>query len=165
MTVSNGIVPNRQPKAIDTILLGGLLAGLLDGTDAVVFYGLAMGVNVGLLFQNIAGGVLGSGTFQYGWVSVVLGVALHFLIATGAATVYYGLCRWRPVLLRYPFVTGPVFGLGVYVVMHYVVVPLSAVSPRTVPVTPAELLDQLVSHMFFVGLPVALLARRSASRQ
>ena len=31
-----------RPKAFETILLGGAIAGLLDGIDAVVFYYLAL---------------------------------------------------------------------------------------------------------------------------
>jgi hypothetical protein len=42
------------------------------------------------------------------------------------------------------------------------VVPLSAVRARTAPMAGMELADQLFSHMFFVGLPIALMARRSA---
>ena len=49
-----------------------------------------------------------------------------------------------------------------YLFMHYIVVPLSAVTRRTVPVTGFEILDQLFSHTMFVGLPIALMARRSA---
>ncbi len=85
-----------RPKPFDTILLGGLIAGVLDGLDAVVFYGLSFGVTPTLLFQNIAGGLLGRRTFHGGWYTVLLGVACHFSIAIGAAAVFYGASLDRP---------------------------------------------------------------------
>lgn len=90
----------------------------------------------------------------------MLGVALHFTIAIGAAAVFYGASRAIPALWKNTFVFGPAFGIGVYLVMRYIVVPLSAVTPRTLPVTTFELVDQLFSHMFFVGLPIAIVTRR-----
>jgi hypothetical protein len=50
----------------------------------------------------------------------------------------------------------------VYLFMHYVVVHMSAVTKRTVPMTGLEVVDQLISHTMFVGVPIALMARRSA---
>jgi|ERR1700691_76246 uncharacterized membrane protein YagU involved in acid resistance len=150
-----------SPRAFQTILIGGSIAGLLDGLDAVVYYRLAFAVPPALLFQNIASGLLGRQSFHEGWHTVVLGVALQFLIAIGAAAVYYLASLVIPVLLRKPWIYGPIFGLGRYLFMHYVVVPLSAVPKRTAPVTTTELLDQLFSHAILVGLPIALMARRS----
>jgi len=159
---TQSVFASQRPKALDTILIGGLIAGVLDGLDAVLFYNWSFQVPPPLLFQNIASGLLGRQSFHLGWYTVALGVGCHLTIALGAATVFYAASSIIPALYRNPFVFGPAFGIAVYVVMHYAVVPLSAITKRTVPVTNIELLDQLFSHMFFVGLPIALMARRSA---
>lgn len=150
----------RRSPLLAAILGGGFIAGILDGLDAAIFYKLSFGVPVHLLFQHIASGLLGRRAFHLGWPTVALGVALHFTIAIGAAAVFYGGSRVIPALWKNPFAFGPAFGIAVYVVMHYIVVPLSAITPRTVPVTTIELVDQLFSHMIFVGLPIAVVTRR-----
>jgi uncharacterized membrane protein YagU involved in acid resistance len=151
-----------RPKALATILFGGLIAGVLDGLDAVIYYGWASGVTPARLFQHIASGLLGAGAFSGGWATTLLGVACHFTVAIGVAAVFYAASLAIPFLAQKPWITGPAFGLCVYLVMHYIVVPLSAVAPRKSPMSGLELADQLFSHMFFVGLPIALVARRSA---
>jgi uncharacterized membrane protein YagU involved in acid resistance len=151
-----------RPKAFETILVGGLIAGILDGFDAVVYYGWASGVGPTRLFQHIASGLLGVKAFSGGWPTTFLGVACHFAIAIGAAAVFYAASLMIPFLAQKPWISGPVFGLCVFLVMHNIVVPLSAVAPRKTPMAGWELADQLFSHMFFVGLPIALMARRSA---
>jgi hypothetical protein len=151
-----------RPRALQTILLGGSIAGVLDGLDAVVFYRLAFAVPPALIFQNIATGLIGPRSFRGGWLTVVLGIALHFSIAIGAAAVYYAASLLIPALYRFPWICGPAFGIGLFFFMQHVVLPFSAVHKRTVPMSLPELLDQLFSHAFFVGLPIALMARRSA---
>ncbi|MGA8220109.1 MAG: hypothetical protein WB780_00535 [Candidatus Acidiferrales bacterium] len=161
---SQSSVATGRPNAFHTILIGGSIAGLLDGLDAVFFYRWAFAVPPTILFQHIASGLLGRQSFQGGWLTVVLGVACHLSIALGAAAVFYAASLCLPALSRMPFLFGPAFGIVVYAVMHYGVVPLSAITKRTAPVTKLELADQLFSHMFFVGLPIALMARKSARR-
>ena len=150
-----------RPKAFDTILVGGGIAGVLDGLDAVLYYNWLSGVAPSRLFQFIASGLLGARSFSGGWYTILLGVVLHFTVAMGAATVFYLSCRTVPALTKQPWLIGPAYGLVVYAVMHYVVVPMSAVAARKSPMSGMELADQLFSHMFFVGLPIALMARRS----
>src|SRR5450755_1478849 len=111
------VAETGQPKAFETILLGGLIAGVLDGLDAVVFYGLSFGVTPTALFQHIASGLLGTGSFRGGWYTTVLGVGLHFTIAIGAAAVYYAASLFLPALFRKPWVYGPTFGILVYLFM------------------------------------------------
>jgi uncharacterized membrane protein YagU involved in acid resistance len=161
MNTSKTTPPIQRARAFEAILFGGLVAGFLDGLDAVVFYRWAFDVAPAELFQSIASGILGVRSFNGGWQTVALGVALQLTIALGAAAVFYAASRVIPALYRWPFVFGPAFGLAVYFVMHYIVVPLSAVPRRTVPVTTVELLDLLFAHLFLVGLPIALFARRS----
>lgn len=151
-----------RPHAVQTILGGGAIAGLLDGLDAVIFYRLAFAVPAARIFQSISSGLLGPASFRDGWPTVVLGVALQFFIAIGAAAFYYAVTLLIPALGRIPWITGPAFGVGLFFFMQHVVLPLSAVRQRTVPMSGMELWDQLLSHAFLVGLPIALMARRSA---
>jgi uncharacterized membrane protein YagU involved in acid resistance len=155
---------NGRPTALFTILGGGLIAGTLDALDAVVYYKFADGVAPYRIFQHIAGGLLGPSTFNGGVKTAILGVFLHYLIATGAAVVFYLAClRWR-TLYEKPLIFGPLFGLCVLLVMHFIVVPLSAIQHYHLSMPAGELADQLFTHMFFVGLSIALTASYSARR-
>lgn len=156
---------NRTPRAtaaFSTILTAGLIAGFLDGMDAVVFIGKIGGVPVIPVFQFIASGAIGVASFRGGWPAALLGVCFHFTIAIGAAAIYYLLSRQLRFLLRTPLLWGTVYGLGVFVVMHYVVVPLSA-APKQHPTSAAGLANLVFSHIFFVGIPIALVTRRAAT--
>jgi hypothetical protein len=151
-----------RPQALATILGGGLLAGFLDGCDAVVFYGLTSGTSPVLIFQYIASGLLGPSAFAGGWHTVRLGIALHFVIAIGAASVFYALSSLWPALLRRSWLWGPLFGLGVYFFMQSVVIPLSLVARRPHPILSLEFADLILSHTMFVGFPIAWIGRRSS---
>ena len=155
-------LPHYRAKPRDTILYGGLIAGILDGADAVIYYFFAYGVAPALLFQNIAAHLLGRQAFREGAATVALGVAIHFSIAFGAAAAYWALTRAIPAIINKPYLCGPLFGIGLFCFMQKVVIPLSALPKRSVPFTTVELIDQLLSHMLCVGLSIALMARRSA---
>lgn len=153
---------SSPPSFFPTVIVGGLAIGILDGLDAIVFYGLIRGAAPEKISQAIASGVLGRSSFQAGWLSVLLGIVLHFLISFGAATVFYAGCRASPALLRQPFLAGPAFGLVVYAVMYGLVLPLSAFPLKPSGTSGPGLVNELLAHVLFVGLPVALLASRSA---
>jgi hypothetical protein len=144
-----------------TILTAGLIAGFLDGMDAVIFIGWLRGVPVARIFQFIASGLLGVKAFRGGWTTVLLGCLLHFLIAIGAAAVFYALSLALPMLLKRLLLWGPVYGMGVFFVMRYVVVPLSA-APKQPPAKPAAIVNLILSHIFFVGIPLAWVTGKSA---
>lgn len=161
MTNNNAFV--ARARAIDTIPLGGLLIGLFDLTFAFTFYGLILGVPLLRIFQTVAAGVLGRPTAYAGGVrTFLLGIVLHFIVATCIATVYFLATLVLPVLLRYPVVSGLTYGVVAYFGMKYVVTPLSAIGQRgALPRLPI-LVTELIGHALLVGLPVALLASRSA---
>ncbi|HTA86669.1 MAG TPA: hypothetical protein VK729_10385, partial [Silvibacterium sp.] len=93
---------------------------------------------------------------------VVLGVALHLSIALGAATSYYFAALKFSLLIRRPFLSGTVLGLGLYLVMYHIVIPLSAL-PKNPHATfsIADFISEIFAHVVLVGFPIALLARRS----
>lgn len=139
------------------ILVGGLSAGVLDFIAACVT-NASRGVAPLRIAQSIASGLLGRGAFNGGYKTGALGVALHFVIALGAATVFClasDKLRWmsdRPVLI------GALYGIAVFWFMQLVVLPLSAISFKqnfslTVVAT------GMIVHMLCVGLPIALSCR------
>jgi hypothetical protein len=139
------------------VLFGALTVGVLDGLDAVLFFG-ARGVPATRIFQAIASGLLGPASFRGGTATALLGVALHFVIALGIVAVYHAASRRWTALARHPLAFGPLYGLAAYAVMNGIVLPLSAVAgggPRPLPV----LVNGLLIHMIGVGLPAALFAR------
>ena len=92
--------------------------------------------------------------------SAALGLFFHFLIATTAAAVYYLASRQLRLLVNHLFISGPLYGIGVYLFMNFVVLPLSAIGSRgTIPPLPA-LIGGLLIHMFGIGLVIALVVRR-----
>jgi len=149
----------ERPRAFDTIIYGGLVVGVLDGLAAVVNAGLR-GTSPTHVFQYIAGGLLGRESFSGGLITALLGILLHFFIAFMVAAVYYGASLRFPVLIRQAVIWGMIYGVMVYFVMSYVVMPLSA-TPKF-PFSLAALLTGVIIHIFFVGLPIALIAQRSA---
>lgn len=150
--------PNpRRLTPAQAILWGALVVGSLDALDAIVFFGLRSRVRPSRIFQSIASGLLGPSSFQGGFATVALGVLLHYSIACGIVTTFFLLSRRLPVLTRHAVIAGLLYGPAVYVVMNYVVIPLSAARSGT-PAA-AVLVNGLLIHLFGVGLPSALVAR------
>ena len=149
----------ERPRAIDTILLGGSLAGALLVVDEIVVFTAQARDPIETL-QYVASGLIGDEAFSGGYETAALGVAFHFLIAFMTAAAYYEASRVLPALYRQPLLWGPVFGAGVYFVMNYAVVPLTA-APR-VPFSWGLLINGVVGHALLVGLPIALMTSRSA---
>ena len=154
--------PNQtvhKAKALAAILCGGGVAGLIDLTYATTFYGLR-GVPPIRVPQSIASGLLGPGAYQGGMRTAALGVVLHFVIALGAACVFFLASRQLPFLLQKPFLWGPVFGAGIYAFMHLVVLPLSA-NPRLHHTTVSfPTVSDFVVHVLVLGPTIVFAARR-----
>lgn len=145
-------------KPYKTILLAGLIAGVLDLTAALVTGGWR-GVNPKRLLQAIASGLLGLDSYTGGLRTAALGVVLHFIIATAAAAFFYLASRKLAFLERQAIVSGLLYGIAVYFFMNLVVLPVSAF-PHKVSFTPSSLVTGLVVHMLCVGLPISLTVRR-----
>ena len=150
-----------RARAGDTIVKGGLLAGVLDIADAIVVT-IWRGGHPARMLQGIASGLLGPRAFDGGVGTVALGLALHFFIALSAACVFFATTRLFPSLLRRPILSGIAFGLGVWAFMRFVVIPLSLVRMGHPP--PILVANQLLTHSFGVGVPIAWMAARSAGR-
>ena len=159
MSASSANHSFQKPRPLAAILWGGAIAGAFDLTYATLFYSFR-GVKPIRVSQSIASGLLGPKAYDGGIPTAILGVVLHFVIAIGAAAVFYLVSRKLTFLVRQPLIWGPVFGAGIYFFMHYVVLPLAA-NPRfrTTTLSVATVSDFAV-HMILIGPSIALAARR-----
>ena len=98
--------------------------------------------------------------FDGGLATAALGLGLHFLIALILAFIFYVASTRLPVLVRRPVIIGAVYGFAVFWVMNLVVLPLSAF-PRKVTFVPVVVITGVLVHMFLIGVPIALGARRA----
>lgn len=159
ITASPSPLLPRSSQVYRAIGWAGLLAGCLDITAALVEAGLE-GKSPVYLFQAIAGGLLGMSSFQGGLVTAALGAFFHFLIATTAAAVFYLASRKLKFLVKHAIPSGLLYGVAVYVVMRYFVLPISAYHVKIALPAVADLVKDVAIHMFMVGLPISLMVRK-----
>ena len=148
----------NQYSATRVIILAGLVAGTLDILAACIVSWLRAGVTPIRVLQSIAAGVYGSASFGGGTKTAVLGLILHFIIATTAAAVYYVASRRLNFLIDQPIIAGLLYGVVVYLFMNFVVLPLSNVAKRPVPLSGRII--GIVIIILFVGLPIAAIVRK-----
>lgn len=150
-------------ESVWTIFWIGLVAGTLDITENIVFNAFR-GITPWRIFQFIASGLLGTHSFQMGWTSVGLGVALHYAIALTWTAIFFIAATKFMVLTRQAILSGLLYGVVVYVVMNWIVLPLSALPPRPAAPTLVSRINAVLALMFCIGLPVALLMRKAVGK-
>ena len=111
------------------------------------------------ILHSIAAGLLGRENAAAGGIATaMLGLGLHFFIAFVVVLIYHLASRRIKALAEHPAIFGVLYGLAVFAVMNFVVLPLSAAPPRNAP-SGAVLVNGLLIHAFGVGLPAAWSAR------
>ncbi len=151
----------RRSQPVRTIGVAWLTAGILDITSAFVIAGLKGAGSIRML-QGIASGLLGARSFEGGLVTAGLGLAIHFLIAFTAAALFYFASRKFSFLVEHAVVSGLLYGIAIYVVMYWIVVPLA------IPIARHSIsrdLTAIIVHMSLIGLPIALVVRYFSRKQ
>ena len=151
---------------LPAILAGGLAAGIIDGASAFRSFGWRMP-------YGIASGLLGSKAFPAagggGPAIWSLGLALHFVVAFGAAAIYCLASRRFTFLGRNFLLGGVICGMAVFLGMNLIVLPLSAVPFPVGPFSVAALRLGLCFHVILVGLPISTslwhFTRRAATKR
>jgi hypothetical protein len=157
MTTSS--IPTRPAHPLAFVLAGGLVAGTLDIVYACVFWGVKRAVPVQRILQSVAAGLLGQASFNGGGATAALGLALHFFIALSMSVTYYLAARRWPLLGQRPLLCGAGYGLVLYGIMNYIVLPLSAAGPGSKD--PLWICLSIAVHAFLIGVPIAVFTRRA----
>lgn len=143
-----------------TLIATALLVGTFDITYAIVFSYFRSGTSPTRLLQSVARGALGPAAFDGGIATAAMGLGFHFFIAFTITAIFFAAASRRPALVRRPVLAGVLYGIGVYLVMNFIVIPLSRIGPRPLPAAVVTVTGLLV-HMFVIGTPIALGARRA----
>jgi uncharacterized membrane protein YagU involved in acid resistance len=150
----------KRNSAAKAIGMAGLLCGVMDITAALVVYG-AMGHRPQRLLQGITSVAIGLRAFSGGLATAALGLFFHFVVAFGAATMFYLASRRMRFLVQRTVLFGAFYGVAVYFFMDRVVIPLFSHKPRPFDLKSAAI--GVVIHIFCVGLPIAFMVRKYGS--
>jgi uncharacterized membrane protein YagU involved in acid resistance len=146
-------------RKIRAILWIGLAAGTLDITENLVFNHFR-GISPWHVFQYIASGLIGMKSFQNGWSSVALGVAIHYAIALTWTGIFLFAALKFPTIKRRSLLSGLIYGCVVYLIMNFIVLPLSGVPHPPTAITIASRVNAVLALIFCIGLPISLLTRK-----
>jgi hypothetical protein len=154
-------------------MLGTAVAGTLDISGAIAF-GSSSGMGPITVLQSVAAGPFGDHMVGAGSGVALLGLAVHYAIMLVEVAVFMVAVQVVPGILRdrdapglptglaagqwrRPVVAGVVYGLVVYLVMYWIVLPLRW--PTVFPQTgAADVATAVFLHVCAVGIPIALCA-------
>ena len=144
------------------IVGGTLLSGTLDLLSAFAFSAMN-GATPDRVMAGVAAGPFGDAVREQGAAAVLLGTAVHYTIMTIMVSVFVLAARRLPALRRQWIAAGIVYGVLLYLLMYWLVLPMRwpAIHPRTDLWTIG---NALFSHIICVGLPMAWWTRRTLGR-
>lgn len=154
---------DHRRATLNAILLGGLTAGSIDIFAAALIYL----IDPLIICRAIASGLLGKPAFSGGPGVMMLGVLLQWGMSIVIAAIFVFAWQRLAWMRRDWRLTGLLYGVPVYLVMTYVVRPLSAAWPPadySKPVDWAKLGENLLAMLLF-GLILAWFARRYLPRR
>jgi|SRR6476646_2636512 len=144
----------RAHSAWLAVLFGGFIAGTVDIGAA----SLISGRDPVLILHVIAGGLVGkAAAFPGAAGTAVLGLVLQWAMSIVIAAIFVFGKRFVPMATRSWILSGLAYGVVVFFVMNFVVVPLSAY--RRVPHFTALSFSENLAAMLLFGLIVSYCAR------
>ena len=146
----------KKFRALRAIVTAGVVVGILDISSAfVIWWRRGLALQHGL--QGIAAGLLGANSYDGGLLTAGLGLSLHFFVAFVVVSIFYLASRRIEFLTIHPVLSGVLYGIGVYIVMYWFVLPTAF------PTFRHRLWNELLAiaiHISLIGLPCALIVRR-----
>ena len=143
---------------LTAVVVGGAVAGIVDIGAASAINGFVDPVRI---CKFIAGGLIGLKTARAGGMEIAaLGLALQVGMGILIALIYNVGANVLPVMRRRWLPAGIAFGIPVFIVMTYVIVPLSAIGGGMPAFTAGQAMN-LVAMLVF-GVIVAWFGRAKA---
>jgi hypothetical protein len=161
-----GLAANASARThgVWTVLWIGLVAGTLDISENIIFNAFRH-ITPYMIFQYISSGLIDGHSFSMGAASVVLGVGIHYTIAMTWTVIFYLLSRKILILTRHAAISGIIYGGVVYIIMNFVVLPLTRAPHARAAMTVASRVSGVLALLFCIGLTISLLVKKFAPVQ
>jgi hypothetical protein len=112
------------------IFLSALMASIAAGIPDVFVAAALSRTSSGKVLQTIASGVLGESSYARGSLSIAFGLGLQIAMSFVIALIYNIAFLQVPGLRRSPWLFGALYGVVIFAVMNFAVVPLSGAHPK-----------------------------------
>jgi hypothetical protein len=150
---------NQRYSPLRLSVIGGLILGMLHLIiqSWFVFSVLEKNPFISVL-QYVASGAMGNAAFTGGPATALLGLVFDFILTTIMSGVFILSADRIPLLRKHVIPSSLLYGFGVFIVMNFIVLPLSAAPP--LPTPPMWLFIEIIlEHVLLIGLPLGLLVR------
>ena len=144
------------------LLVGALLIGSLDLLFVWSFWA-AKGVSLVDILHSIAAGWYGKASRDSGMIGAAVGAVSHYAIVLAFVLAYWLAAKSFTVLLRRWLFAGALYGLALYALMNFIVVPLSAAGAPDLG-NRAWVAASIAMHVV-IGVLCAWLARKARRRR
>jgi len=163
-------IASASPNSNNSLLRLSVISGLIIGTLHLVIQAwivfililkLAPSFMVGAQF--VASGLMGDAAYAGGFATALLGVILEVVMTIIIAGIFIFSADRIPLLRKNVIVGSLLYGFGVFIVMNFVVLPLSAATVSAPPPI-GLLIEIIVEHMLLIGLPLGIIVQRNFNK-
>ena len=164
MSTNTNTSSNSRNSLLGLSLIGGLIIGTLHLIVQIgIVYSLILKTPFVDILKYIASGLIGDAAYAGGLGTALLGLILEFVMTIIIAGIFI-FSADRIALLRKNVIVGSLlYGFGVFVVMNFVVLPLSAAAILPPPAL-WLLIELVLEHILLIGLPLGILMRRNTNK-
>src|SRR5437868_6245979 len=114
----------RAKSKFVTVLQTCLLTGTLDALAAIL---ISYKIPPAVIFKFIASGWFGREAMAGGTSMILFGLIFHYLIAAFFAVALFWLYPRTVKLLKNKYLIGIIYGLAIWIIMNYAVLPMTNV--------------------------------------
>jgi hypothetical protein len=148
----------------NSVLRAAINAGVIAGLVDVGAASLINAASPTVILRAISSGVLGMAAYSGAASIVILGLALQVFMSVVIAGIFALASLRLSWLTARPIAAGSLFGVGVFIVMNFIVVPMSAFGPKPTHPTWEWLLLNVLAMLLF-GVIVAIVVRWTLEAQ
>jgi hypothetical protein len=150
-------------NVLRTLLRAWLVIAVVDGIFATLLPVVAYGQPLGRVWQGVASTLLGPSAMQGGGRTMLVGLAMHAVVAFAWTTVFIALALLSPALRRLVerpagmVAVATLYGPAIWMVMSFLVI--RGLTGRA-PTINHRWWVQLFAHIPFVALPIVAVVGR-----
>lgn len=151
----------RAKSKFVTVLQTCLLTGTLDALAAIL---ISYKIPPAVIFKFIASGWFGKEAMSGGTSMILCGLIFHYLIAAFFTVALFWLYPGTVKVLKNKYLIGIIYGLTIWVIMNYVVLPMTNIPKSHGHLELISLLKGIAALIICIGLPAALIADREMGK-